>query len=300
MDLKFRPPAVANMKSLTSTPFSCRLEFSTCQYAGASPVPGQTLEAVEPPAYRVCGCHSAGRARINIQTLSEQCSRFRLILTIAFIAFISCGKANSAEEKAKKWNVLFIMSDDMRPTLGCYGHEVVKSPNIDGLAQRGVRFDRAYCQYPLCNPSRTSLLTGRHPTTSGVLDNIVDFRAAHPEWVSLPQHFRDNGYASLRCGKIFHGGIDDAKAWDEGGDPPRADSSPRKPLNQADRIRRSDQRVVLEDDGQEHSDYRVADQAIQYLQRFRDKPFFLACGFTKPIAPLQLRGSILISMMPPS
>ena len=96
--------------------------------------------------------------------------------------------------------MLLIASDDLRPTLGCYGNKIVKTPNIDKLASRGVRFDRAYTQYPLCNPSRTSLLTGRYPTQTGVMDNEIYFRAIHPEFVSLPQHFKANGYATLRAG----------------------------------------------------------------------------------------------------
>src|ERR1700686_1219738 len=105
-----------------------------------------------------------------------------------------------------KYNVIVIASDDLRPELGCYGNNIVKTPNIDKLASMGVRFDRAYAQYPLCNPSRTSLLPGRYPTQTGVMDTEVYFRAVHPEFVSLPQHFKANGYVTLRSGKIFHGG----------------------------------------------------------------------------------------------
>src|SRR5215510_5059708 len=123
---------------------------------------------------------------------------------------------------AEKMNVLFIVSDDLtNNTLGCYGSKVSKTPNLDKLAAQGVRFDRAYCQFPLCNPSRASMLTGRHPTTTGVLGNRTDFRKAHPDWVTLPQLFKQNGYVSLRAGKIFHGGIDDSVSWTEGGDPSR-------------------------------------------------------------------------------
>src|ERR671921_641753 len=119
----------------------------------------------------------------------------------------------------KKLNVLFLIADDLRPELGAYGHPFVKSPNIDRLAARGTRFDRAYAQYPLCNPSRTSLLTGRYPAETGVMDNNKYFRAAHPDWVTLPQYFKNNGYSTLRTGKIFHGGIDDEVSWTEGGEP---------------------------------------------------------------------------------
>src|SRR4051812_5949260 len=88
----------------------------------------------------------------------------------------------------RKYNVLFLMADDMRPELGCYGVKGIKTPNLDAIAKAGVRFDRAYCQYPLCNPSRSSLLTGRYPTQTGVLDNLTWFGAAHPDFVSLPKH----------------------------------------------------------------------------------------------------------------
>ncbi|HYF36953.1 MAG TPA: sulfatase-like hydrolase/transferase, partial [Prosthecobacter sp.] len=118
---------------------------------------------------------------------------------------------------AERMNVLFLMSDDLRPHLGCYGNAQVKTPNLDALAKAGVKFERAFVQYPLCNPSRSSMLTGRYPTTTGVLDNLTWWGAAHPDWKSIPGWFKHHGYASLRCGKIFHGNIDDTAAWNEGG-----------------------------------------------------------------------------------
>jgi iduronate 2-sulfatase len=199
------------------------------------------------------------------------------------VVFAFASQLHAAEGKL---NVLFFMSDDMRPELGCYGHPTVKSPNIDALAKAGVRFDRAYCQYPVCNPSRTSMLNGRYPTSTDVLDNRTWFGALHPEFVSLPRHFKNNGYASLRCGKIFHGGIDDADAWDEGGEPRNFDGERQPdPKNVKNRASQSDRIVVLEGDGQSHGDYKTAERAIDYLRRHKDQPFFLACGFTKPHSP---------------
>lgn len=192
-----------------------------------------------------------------------------------------------------KLNVLFIISDDMRTELGCYGSKLAKTPNIDRLATQGVRFDRAYCQYPLCNPSRTSMLTGRHPGTTGVLGNRTDFRALHPDWVTLPQLFKQNGYASLRTGKIFHGGIDDAISWSEGDPAERhagrsstnATSQTRTNDNRSARVQGSDRWIMLEGDGESHGDYRTADRAIGYLRENKGKPFFLAVGFVKPHSP---------------
>jgi len=126
---------------------------------------------------------------------------------------------------AEKLNVLLIIADDLRDTVGCYGNTQVKTPNIDRLAQRGVRFERAYVQYPVCNPSRTSFLTGLRCEQTRVVGNTTRFRSLLPEVVTLPQMLRQNGWHAASFGKIFHvgevmgeirdGWIDLGKSWDE-------------------------------------------------------------------------------------
>src|SRR5262245_5172690 len=196
-----------------------------------------------------------------------------------FLAILLLAGQNRAADNPRL-NVLLIAFDDLRPELGCYGNKLIDPPNFDALAKNGVRFERAYCQFPLCNPSRTSLLTGRQPNTTGVVDNRTYFRDAHPDFVTLPQHFKANGYVTARTGKIFHGGIDDTDAWTIGGER-RVDQKTRPGQDpmQSDRI------VKLDGDGESHGDYKSATRAIELLEELKDKAFFLAVGFSKPHSP---------------
>jgi iduronate 2-sulfatase len=182
-------------------------------------------------------------------------------------------------------NVLFLLVDDLRTELGCYGVDEIKTPNIDALAAAGVRFDRAYVQYPLCNPSRSSMLNGRYPTVTGVMDNTVWFGEKHPDFVSLPKYFKQQGYASLRAGKVFHGGIDDTDAWTRGSEKRRTETAEQRQNRQRQQPMQSDRIVELEGDGESHGDFRTAEATIRFLEEFKDQRFFMACGFTKPHSP---------------
>jgi arylsulfatase A-like enzyme len=112
-----------------------------------------------------------------------------------------------------KPNILFIAVDDLRPELGCYGKDYIKSPNIDRIAKVGMVFNRAYCQQAVCSPTRSSLMTGTRPDTTKVWDLVTHFRDALPEVVTLGQHFKNNGYFVQGMGKIYHGSLDDAPTW---------------------------------------------------------------------------------------
>lgn len=126
----------------------------------------------------------------------------RQIPNLALVALVVCAPLALAAP-AERPNVLFIAVDDLNTRLGCYGDPVARTPHLDRLAQRGVRFERAYCQFPVCNPSRVSLLLGRYPTTTETIDFARPALLGR-DWVTLPQHFREHGYAVELQGKIFH------------------------------------------------------------------------------------------------
>ena len=179
-----------------------------------------------------------------------------------------------------QYNVLFIVVDDLRPLLGCYGHPEIHTPNIDALAQRGTLFNRAYCQNPLCHPSRTSMLTGLRPETTGVFSNTVDFRERLPDAVTLPQHFKASGYHTQSVGKIGHNAAaqDDAYSWSVPSWLP-----PWIPFNPL--FMPAWQALDVEDN--DLSDGRIAEQAVTVLTELQHTQFFLAVGFEKPHLPFQ-------------
>ncbi len=204
---------------------------------------------------------------------------------IATVAFLALALPTHAAAATPPPNILLLFADDLRTELGCYGVGGIKTPHIDALARRSVRFERAYVQFPLCNPSRASLLTGRYPTSTGVLGNTEFLGSRRPDWDTLPMYFKKHGYNTARAGKIFHGGYDDTDAWHEGGE--------TRPLGNADRTgssqdpKRSDSIIVLEGDGESHLDYKSATRTIEYLRKYGrgNRPFFVACGFSKPHSP---------------
>lgn len=230
-----------------------------------------------------------------------------MLRRVLFVIFLCLCSSLIAADAPQKLNVLFIAVDDLRPELACYGHPLVKSPNIDKLAASGLRFERAYCQQAVCSPTRSSLLTGRRPDSTQVYDLVTHFRTALPDVKTLPQAFREAGYHTEGMGKIYHGGYDDPPSWsipswNPGGKakpaPAKQTTTARFPgetLTQAPKkggaaksgAKDVPATSIVEGDGAMLGDTRVADHAIERLAALKDgkEPFFLAVGFIKPHLP---------------
>jgi arylsulfatase A-like enzyme len=211
---------------------------------------------------------------------------------------------NAEPQDARRLNVLFLIADDLNNDLGAYGAPV-RSPNIDRLAARGVRFDRVYNQYPLCSPSRSSFLTGRRPNATGVLANPTPktpmsphFRERLPDAVTLPQLFKTNGWFAARVGKLYHygvpltigtGGLDDYPSWDLAVNPRGRDRDIHDRIFSLRPGQFGGTVSWHADDGAdaEHTDGIAAAEAIELLERFKrtNERFFLAVGFYRPHTP---------------
>ena len=182
-------------------------------------------------------------------------------------------------------NVLFIVVDDLNSWVGALGgHPQARTPNIDRLAARGVIFANAHCAAPRCNPSRTAVLTGIRPSTSGVYNNDQPWRRALPDAVTLPGYFMKHGYQVLGSGKIFHGHFNDPSSWHEYHRKPRPHQPDRLPLNQIAAAEQFDWGPIdLDDD--DTSDAKVVAWAGERLRKRQDRPLFLACGIYRPHLP---------------
>lgn len=186
-------------------------------------------------------------------------------------------------------NVLLIVVDDLNVALGAYGDRLAKTPHIDRLAARGATFNRAYAQYPLCNPSRVSFLSGRRPETSGVYILTTPARTALPDAVLLPQYFRQHGYFTAGAGKIFHNvRVNDALSWDHYQDAASSDAEELGAIRA--RSEGADGRpawTVLSTEGEQTRDGVNARQVRDWIavQASKKKPFFLAAGFHNPHLP---------------
>jgi uncharacterized sulfatase len=234
--------------------------------------------------------------------MKEQSAWTALLLAVLLP---SCDAAPGApdRERDRPPSVLLILVDDLTTDLGAYGNDQVETPHLDRLAGRGTRFAHAYAQFPLCHPSRISLLAGRYPEATGVFDNETDARIVLRDAAFLPEHFRRHGYRTARFGKIVHTEHKASIAWGEPLDLPATagtEGAPALDLAAAMRERQmpsppgvrrltGDRRAVGwqaaegEDAGQ--PDGRIARRAAAWLEAQHGEPFFLAVGFNKPHPP---------------
>ena len=201
----------------------------------------------------------------------------------AFCLATLAGVAEEAVAVAPKPNVLFIAVDDLNHWVGHLGRNPdTKTPHIDRLARMGVAFTHAYCAAPICNPSRTALLSGRRPNATGVYDNTDPFRLAVTADESLVTTFKKAGYTTIGKGKIWHGGLGFPEQWDMLGG---GGGGVREPRPKEDRSIGGIKFAPLDCEDADMGDTHIADFGIEQLGRTHPKPFFLALGFHKPHMP---------------
>ena len=231
-----------------------------------------------------------------------------LILLALTLTSVATPSEDAMADAPRKRNVLFLIADDLNCDLHCYGHPHVKSPNIDRLAARGVRFEHAYCQFPLCSPSRSSFLTGRRPNATQIHTNpraaqfstdyrlTPHFREFIPDTVTMPQLFRKHGYTAARIGKLFHygvpgqigtSGLDDPESWNFVVNPAGRDKAEENKIFtlMPHSYGATLSWLAAEGGDSEQTDGLSATAAASLLEEYKDRPFFLAVGFYRPHTP---------------
>ena len=226
---------------------------------------------------------------------------FALSVAVLLCTLTSAARgADDGGNKESKRNVLLLVTDDCNTDLGCFGHQLAKTPNIDRLANSGTLFANAHSQYPVCNPSRASFMTGLFPDQTGILSNKGHFRDNVPNVVTMSQMFRNQGYWAARVGKIYHFGVpdqigtngeDDLASWDHVVNPRGID---REVHDQIHSLKKGSfggtlSWLNLESEANEHTDGVGATAAIKLLEEHHpdktERPFFLAVGFYRPHTP---------------
>lgn len=223
-------------------------------------------------------------------------SNRRLMFTFLALLFVMGLIGCKTNEKPRP-NILFIAVDDLASKMGSYGNPMAKTPNFDRLARMGVQFNNAYCQLPLCNPTRASILTGLRPDVIKVYDLDRHFRDEVPNVVTLPQLFRENGWWTGRVGKLYHynvpagigtNGLDDPESWDEVFNPKGRDTEEEDQIINAEphkKISAALSWLQAEGSDSEQTDGMTADIAVDLLKKNKHRPFFLGVGFFRPHTP---------------
>lgn len=192
----------------------------------------------------------------------------------------------------RRYNVLFLIADDLNTELEPYGSTNVHTPNLSMLARKGVVFQQNHCQFPLCQPSRASLLSGRRPDTTGVYTLQTPTRAHMPDTIFLPEFFRKNGYFTAHAGKVYHTGdhAEDPRSWDEElreyGKTPDPKTIIRKVKGDGPKGHTFEYDVLNVSDPQ-MPDGMMAAKAVSYIEQAvrAGRPFFVGAGFRRPHAP---------------